>query len=137
MSKIKNHLPSSRAKLSLHIFIFVSLTSLFYFKKLFTVFAKLCLLFGATQVYKAFTHETKPEPHNITITRYTFVMNSDSHSNTSFKPGIDNISTGKSASFLEKSSNCSFQTVHPHCVYITSLMKCRRQSHTQQTSLLN
>ena len=30
-----------------------------------------------------------------------------------------------------------FQMVHPRCVYITSLMKCRRQSHTQQTSLLN
>ena len=30
-----------------------------------------------------------------------------------------------------------FQMVHPRCVYITSLMKGRRQSHTQQTSLLN
>ena len=39
--------------------------------------------------------------------------------------------------FSHKNSCYFFQMVHPRCVYITSLMKCRRQSHTQQTSLLN
>jgi len=32
---------------------------------------------------------------------------------------------------LPLGSDVYFQMVDPRCVYITSLMKCRRQSHTQ------
>jgi hypothetical protein len=46
-----------------------------------------------------FTHETKTEFHYITISRYTFVTSSDSHSNTSFKAGIGKTSPGTNASF--------------------------------------